>query len=297
MPLAAPVRGGELRGAVWEPDAPAIATVLAVHGITSSHLAWRWLADALPGVRVVAPDLRGRGRSRELSGPWGMEQHAEDCAAFLDAAGASEVVAIGHSMGGFVAGALAALAPRRIAGLVLVDGGLPLPAPAGVAPAELPEALIGPAAARLSAVYPSREAYREFWRAHPAFEGVHDPRLDEYADYELRGEAPELRPAARIEAVAADSLELQDETAILDRLRGIRGRIPFLRAERGLLDEVPPLYPWERLDHWRGELPALEAHAIDSVNHYTILMSDDGVRKILPVIERAIGAPAEGVHP
>ncbi|TPX00479.1 alpha/beta hydrolase, partial [Schumannella luteola] len=276
-PVRASVRGGELRGAVWEPAGEARATVLAVHGITSSHLAWRWLADALPDVRIIAPDLRGRGGSRELPGPWGMAQHAEDCLVLLDEVGAGPVVALGHSMGAFAVGALTALAPERITGVVFIDGGLPLPQPEGVDPADVPAALIGPAAARLSAVYASPEEYRGFWRAHPAFAGVDDPRLDAYADYDLRGSAPELRPTGRVEAVAQDSLELQDEDPILARLRGLPA-IPFLRAERGLLDEVPPLYPEPRLDRWMRELPALEVHRIADVNHYTILMSDDGVR-------------------
>ena len=45
------------------------APVLALHGITANHLAWQLVAEALPDLRIVAPDLRGRGRSGELPGP------------------------------------------------------------------------------------------------------------------------------------------------------------------------------------------------------------------------------------
>lgn len=74
-----PVAGGVLRVGVWDaaPDAP---TILAVHGVTSSHLAWQLLAEELPGVRIVAPDLRGRGQSNALAGPAGMAAHADDLA-------------------------------------------------------------------------------------------------------------------------------------------------------------------------------------------------------------------------
>src|ERR1700709_1346903 len=83
-----PVRGGELRVGVWEPENPAeratAPTILAIHGGTASHRCWVSLADRLAGCRFVAPDLRGRGRSNELPGPYGMRQHAADVAAVLD---------------------------------------------------------------------------------------------------------------------------------------------------------------------------------------------------------------------
>src|SRR5690606_35734870 len=106
----APVRGGELAAGAWGPEA-ARATVLAIHGITANHLAWPFVAAALDDLRVLAPDLRGRGRSGTLPGPWGMLQHADDLVALLDAAGIDRVTVVGHSMGGFVAATLAARHP------------------------------------------------------------------------------------------------------------------------------------------------------------------------------------------
>ena len=54
------------------------------------------------GVRLIAPDLRGRGRSNTLPGPFGMTRHADDMAAVLDFLGVPRAVVVGHSMGGFV---------------------------------------------------------------------------------------------------------------------------------------------------------------------------------------------------
>ncbi|WP_448073675.1 alpha/beta fold hydrolase [Georgenia yuyongxinii] len=103
------VDGGTLHAGVWEPRAAAdgVPTVLAIHGITATHRAWDWVAPDLAGVRVVAPDLRGRGRSNGLPGPFGMARHADDVAALADQVGARGVVVTGHSMGGFVAVVLA----------------------------------------------------------------------------------------------------------------------------------------------------------------------------------------------
>ncbi len=81
-----PVAGGTLRVGVWEPpEATAeTPTVLAIHGITASHRCWLAVVEALPQVRIVAPDLRGRGRSNQLPGPYGMPAHAADLVAVLD---------------------------------------------------------------------------------------------------------------------------------------------------------------------------------------------------------------------
>ena len=65
-----PVRGGNLTVGEWGPsNGPAI---LVVHGVTASHLTWPLLASLLPDAHLIAPDLRGRGRSNALPGPWGM---------------------------------------------------------------------------------------------------------------------------------------------------------------------------------------------------------------------------------
>ncbi|MFZ5850408.1 MAG: alpha/beta fold hydrolase, partial [Actinomycetota bacterium] len=71
--LDVPVDGGTLRVGVWGEAGP---VVLAVHGITANHRTWDLVADRLPDVRLVAPDLRGRGRSATLPGPFGMARHA-----------------------------------------------------------------------------------------------------------------------------------------------------------------------------------------------------------------------------
>ena len=91
---------------------------------TATHLGWLEVAQRLPDVILLAPDLRGRGRSAHLPGPYGLATHVADLVALLDAVGCERVV-VGHSMGGFVAVTLAALHPDRVSRLVLVDGGLP----------------------------------------------------------------------------------------------------------------------------------------------------------------------------
>lgn len=286
-----PVRGGKLAVGVWGPDdAP---TILAIHGVTASHTCWISLAEVMPNVRIIAPDLRGRGRSNALPGPWGMQAHADDMKALLDAFGLGtasldSAVVLGHSMGAFVAVTMARCYPELVRDLVLVDGGIPIPAPPGVAAEDVPKAVIGSALERLSMTFASREAYRDFWRGHPAFADDWAPAVEAYVDYDLDGEAPELAASASSGAVAQDSLELSGDTGYADALAGLDLPVTFIRAPRGLLNEPRALYATSTVEEWRARMPGLATLEIADVNHYTIVMARRGAEQVAAVVGRAI---------
>lgn len=102
------------------PDAP--VTVVLVHGWTCSTRSWHHQLSGLPrvlgadGVRVVAYDHRGHGRSSAaLEGTTRIEQLADDLAFVLDeVVGDGPVVYAGHSMGGMTLMALAEQRPELI---------------------------------------------------------------------------------------------------------------------------------------------------------------------------------------
>ncbi|HEX4702593.1 MAG TPA: alpha/beta hydrolase [Pseudonocardiaceae bacterium] len=95
--------------------------LLALHGVTGHGGRWRQLARTrLPGYRVIAPDLRGHGKSSPLP-PWTLEQHAADLLAVVDAYQLDAVAVVAHSFGGAVALHLARLAPGRVSRLLLLD--------------------------------------------------------------------------------------------------------------------------------------------------------------------------------
>lgn len=287
--VSAPVRGGELVAGEWSGPAGA-PTVLAVHGITASHLAWPMVADSLPQARIIAPDLRGRGGSRHLPGPWGMAQHADDLARLLDASGVERVVVAGHSMGAFASVVFAHAHPDRVAGLVLIDGGLPLPRVEVVdgGGEEVAIRVLGPAARRLTMTFPSRDAYLDFWRVHPAFVDDWSDVVEQYVDYDLVDEHGELRSSSQLEAVAADTLELNGGSEYLAALAALRAPVPFLRAPRGLLGEDGGLYPPDVIAAWGQQYPALEVSTVPDVNHYTILMTRHGVAAVVAAIADAL---------
>ena len=255
--------------------------VLAIHGITANGRCWDTVAALLPHRRILAPDLRGRARSNALPGPYGLRRHAADLAALLDADGGRARTVVGHSMGAFVAIALAAARPDLVARLLLVDGGLPLALPAGAAGIDDVDvaALLGPAARRLSMEFADEDAYLDFWRAHPAFARDWSPAVEEYARHDLDGAAPHLRSSTVAAAMLQDGGELYGPDWYLEALRGLRMPVTVLRAPRGLLD-ADPLYAPGALEGFAALVPQLRVVEVDDVNHYTILFAERGAEQV-----------------
>ncbi len=284
------VDGGELAVGVWNDDRPGLPAVLAIHGITANHRCWPFVAEQLPGVRVIAPDLRGRGHSNNLGGPFGLEQHVDDMIAVLDRLSEPRVAIMAHSMGAFVAVMLAARYPERVASLTLIDGGLPLALPEGQKGEEFEAAaLLGPAAKRLSMEFASRDAYRDFWREHPAFRDHWNVSVEGYVDYDLQGTAPHLRPSGRVDAVGADVIELYGGDAYDKAMASIQAPTTLLRAPRGLLDEPAALYPVDRV-HREPRIAGMTVVEVNDVNHYTIIFDRAGADLVASTVRAALAA-------
>jgi pimeloyl-ACP methyl ester carboxylesterase len=106
-------------------DAPA---VMFIHGAAHDHTVWVMPARyfARHGMRVLAPDLPGHGRS---DGPALMtiEAIADWLAGVLDACGVDTASVVGHSMGGLAAMSLAIHHPSRVRSLALLGVSVPMP--------------------------------------------------------------------------------------------------------------------------------------------------------------------------
>ncbi len=96
-------------------DAPGRLPFLLLHGWCCDRTAMHPVAAAFPERDGLLPDLAGHGAS-----PPGDPAIAAHARAVL-ACAPPRFVAVGHSMGGQVALALAAAAPDRVAGAVLLD--------------------------------------------------------------------------------------------------------------------------------------------------------------------------------
>ncbi len=108
-------------------------TVLALHGMSSTAEVWADLEQRLAGRHVVAPNLPGRGPSRDAlaePGLRGLSDVVLQLAARSLWAPAGEMVVVGHSMGAFLAPLVVRSltdAGFRVRGVLLLDGG-PTPA-------------------------------------------------------------------------------------------------------------------------------------------------------------------------
>src|SRR5215472_11138942 len=95
--------------------------VVLIHGHPFDRTLWEPQLSALRGsFRVLAPDLRGFGRSPVTPGRVLMGEYAADIEELLGTLGIARAAVVGLSMGGLVAMEVAAAAPERYWALGLV---------------------------------------------------------------------------------------------------------------------------------------------------------------------------------
>ena len=285
--LTIPVQGGDLH--VWRSGSG--PPVVLVHGITANHVSWTKVVRALEGeAMLVVPDLRGRGRSNGLPGPYGMTVHADDIAATLDHLDIDRAILAGHSMGGWVVANTAVRHPDRVSRLVIIDGGAAFPQMDGV---ELPveetlNAVLGPSMQRLSMTFESPAAYIDYWRAHPSVGGRYwDGDARAYVEHDLVGEAPAFRSSVSKDAVIGDATEQLTTPEVQHAIEAIKCPAVFLAAPRGLLDGEP-LYPPAVLDLLRPRWSMVEdVEVVPDTNHFSIVLGD-GAPSVVKHIRAAL---------
>jgi lipase len=282
------VAGGTMRVLSFG-DGPRHA--IAVHGITANASGWRALARALPADWTLhAVDLRGRGHSADLPGPYGFDQHAADLRDVAVAIEGGRPTLVGHSLGAFIALLAADAYPEVFGGLLLIDGGLPLPLPTDVDIDQVLAASLGPAIARLSQTFPSADAYVEFWRAHPALTDSWCDDIEHYVRYDLTGQPGALRSRVVPECARVDGRELLSSGArYIAALRRRPGPVRLLRAPNGMFGQPPGLLPMEAVEGWQAELPGLWVTTIPDTNHYTLLFNPSATAAIADALAQAAG--------
>ncbi len=258
------VNGLRLRYLEWPGDGE---PVLLLHGLTACARSLAALAEGLaaprPAHRVVAPDLRGRGRSDKPEHGYSYAHHTADLVALLDHLGIARAAVVGHSLGALIGVYLAAHEPARVSRLVLIDAATDTRPEVG--------AMLQPLVERLDLAYPSLDAYLDLVRALPSFQpwnrylevGLVDA-LEQLPDGRVRPHCP--RRVAEEEAAG------QRHTS----LAALHGRIAaptlILRATDGLAPGLPPILTPQEAAAVARAIP--DARAVDiPANHYTIAMS------------------------
>lgn len=127
---------------LWYEDEGEGCPVVLVHGWCMSSSVWKYQLDGLAGsspgsMRLLAPDLRGHGRSREVSGHLDFDRFSQDLVDLFDRLNLAKVVLVGWSMGAQIALQSCAELSGRLAGMVLVSA-----TPRFTASEDFPHALV-----------------------------------------------------------------------------------------------------------------------------------------------------------
>lgn len=267
-------------------------TILCMHGLTANGRFWDTLAERLEGRhRLVAIDFRGRGLSdKPPGGSYGWDRHARDMLEVMHALGTGTVIAVGHSMGGYVATLLAAES-EHVSRLVVVDAGL-----------ELREAdvrlQIAASLQRITQVFPSLEAYFTYWRQLPFIQWT--PAFERYlvADVEERADGTVVCRTLPV-SVEEDLLYYfrpGEAERFAHAAREVRAPTLVCWAPVGLVDPARPLMSRPGIDELAGLIPGAQVLPMDGTNHYTILLAPDIVDRIIEAIDGLPAAPGEYVR-
>ena len=221
--------------------------MIFTHANGFNALTYRTLLEPLTReARILAPDLRGHGRSTLAARPgWrrSWRDLRDDLVALIDAVEGPPMALAGHSMGAVVALLAAGQRPDRVRAVVMLDPVI-LPRPAALA-MSLP--LIGRSARRYPLVknalrrrgrFESRTAAMDAYRGRGAFRGWPDAVLGDYVADGFRNveDGVELTCAPEWEAsnYAAQGC---DPWPVL---RGLGRPVTILRAEHGSTCSLGP---------------------------------------------------------
>lgn len=209
--------------ALYARDYPALAPVTGVpviclHGLTRNSRDFDVIAPRIAalGRRVIAADMRGRGKSANDPDPahYVPAVYAQDVLKLMDTLTIPQAVFVGTSMGGIITMLLAATAPDRIAASVLNDVGPKLSVEGlgriasyvgHVVPMANWQAAADAARETQREVFPDRRDDGDFWMAHARrtcreledgrVELDYDPHIAlAFADFDPEAPPPDMTP-------------------------------------------------------------------------------------------------------
>jgi pimeloyl-ACP methyl ester carboxylesterase len=111
-----------LNVAEWPAPSPDSQVLILIHGYGSNWHTWGRVVDKLSAsFHLFALDLRAMGRSGRLGQGSERQTWADDVAAALPILGSEPAILAGHSLGGWVAAAIASEHPELVSRAILVD--------------------------------------------------------------------------------------------------------------------------------------------------------------------------------
>jgi pimeloyl-ACP methyl ester carboxylesterase len=251
--------------------APAAAAggvpVICLHGLTRNARDFEDLAPRLAtlGRRVIAVDVRGRGRSARDPQPLNYHPgtYAMDVVALLEATGIERAVFVGTSMGGIIAMVLASIRPEAIAGAVLNDVGPEL-SPVGLA--------------RIGGYVGGGSAFATWDEAAAYAKAINGAAFPDYSDADwaafarrLVDETPEGTLVLAYDPEIAAPFKAADPDAppadMTPLFRALAACGPLLLVRGGISDLIdPPI-----VERMRAAAPAMAYAEVPNVGHAPML--------------------------
>jgi pimeloyl-ACP methyl ester carboxylesterase len=125
------LRGSRVAYWTYEPvqTTPETRTILVIHGFRGDHHGLLRVADQLPEMRLIMPDLPGFGSSEAfVDGEHSVRRYGQFISDFMEALGLGpDTVLLGHSFGSIIAAHFVADHPLAVRPLILIN---PIAAPA-----------------------------------------------------------------------------------------------------------------------------------------------------------------------
>jgi hypothetical protein len=140
--------------------------------------------------------------------------------------------------------------------------------------------ILGPALQRLSMFFESKDAYRDYWKEHPALKRGWGPVMEEYVDYDLRNGKPSTNPIA----VEEDSRDLFGDDLVAKSLRSLTEECLLIRAPRGLQNEEGGLYPIPATEEVLKGYPKIKMVHLNDLNHYEMFLMPEGAKQVAELI-------------
>lgn len=277
VPLSA--RGGDMAVLDFgDPDRPVDLVFCHANGFNAATYR-SILAPLASSFRILAPDLRGHGRSTLptiMAGRKNWHDHRDDLLALLEAFPGPPVVLAGHSMGGTASLLAAAERPARISRLVLFDPVIWGRLTSVVFRAPLLRRLsdripLVRTALRRRAVFDSREQALEAYRGRGAFKDWSDISLIDYLSDGLIERAEGGFALACAPQWEASNYVSQGHDP-WRAMRAFGGPVRILKAETGSITQVP--------EAPRG-LPNIAVETVAGSHHLFPMVRADVVRDAL----------------
>ncbi len=201
--------------------------LVLLHGLSANAHSFGGLIGAglSPTFRVIAPDLRGRGKTDKPATGYTMADHARDVLALLDALGLQRVVLGGHSFGAYLAIYIAAKVPDRVEKLIVIDASITLNPRVGE--------LLKPSLDRLTRISPSVDAYLADARSAPHLTGYWGVDVEQYFRAEIQENPDGTAQSATSAMAIGQALQGVSTEPWLELVRAVRQPTLLLNATGG----------------------------------------------------------------